>query len=536
MTQAAWPDTLTRMRRLPLALLSALTVGCFSPEAPPGSDGSGDPSGAGTESGPTSDTESGTTMGSGPEDSTDTDTPTSMGSETDTSEPTGPGGDAPPVFEAFEVNGSTTPDDVTHSSMVQLTATVTDDVEVASVAFYDGDMLLGTVTEEPFELETLVTSVDNGGFVFRAVATDSAEQESESDEVQLFVDVDGGELWDVAEELFHGCQGFWFGGVAFVDLDRIVLGGTACTNGSDLTPVAFTIDAGLNVVADEELDGDVAVTATAMPSGEVLIPTATLQAQSVWRYLVFDPSIGAVQAGAGLQFPGSAGTPAATTVADGIFLQRSDTEVAVLEADLDSDIWTDTPGDASSPIATDGGHLFVLIADDGCAGAANVCIRKYSPDGSSAWTRGVQSAVFYQGLAVHPDGGVFYTTVTDENFVIGRLNADGDEVGQRVLSADEPRSTHSHIVADGQGGVVFAGAFGTPDFNNGGVVPTDQPVLMRLDDSLETVWERTDVGPGQSRVIALGNDGRGGLLLVGADGEPAFFGIEGEIWVGRANF
>ena len=524
------------LHRVPLALLSALAFGCFSPEAPLESEGATDSGDAGTEAGTTGGTQGVSTESSGPEDSTGTDA-TSMGnSETDTSDPT-IGGDAPPVIDSFEVNGSTTPEDVTRSSMVLLTAAVTDDVGVASVDFYDGDRLLGTVTEEPFELETLVTSVSSGGHVFHAVGTDTAAQNTESDEVQLFIDVSGGELWDVAEDLFHGCQGLYFGGVAVLDDERLVLAGTECTNGSGNNPVALTLDADLNVASSADLDGDLALTPSPMPSGEVLVPTITAQQLSVWRYLVFDPSIGAVQPGAGLQFSNSDGssTAVATALPDGIFLQRSSSEVALLEHDLDSDIWADTPGDVSSPIATEEGDLLVVIAEVGCAGAADVCIRKYSSRGSRIWTRGIPSSVFYQGLAPHPDGGVFYTTFTDEDFLVGRLNSDGDEVGQRVLSHDEPRSTHSHVVSDGQGGVILAGAFGTPDFANGGIVPDDQSVLLRLDDSLETVWERTDVGPGQSRVIALGKDDRGSLLLVGADGVPGFFGIEGEIWVARAN-
>lgn len=494
-------------------------------------------------------------MGSGPEDSTDTDTPTSMGSETDTSEPTGPGGDVPPVFEAFEVNGSTTPDDVTHSSMVQLTATVTDDVGVASVAFYDGDMLLGTVTEEPFELETLVTSVDNGGFVFRAVATDSAEQESESDEVQLFVDVNGGELIDVNEGLFGGCESiFGFGGIARIRDDRFVLAGTGCLESDGVTPDAPNIlafDDELEVVSAAIADAALAFPPTTLDDGRALVPTTTLALAPdplTWRYNVYDPQTGAIDVGAGLLYSDAdnAARPAAIAVpGEGILVARNENEVRLLTADLDETVWTSDMGVGAgvasiySRTLTATGELLLVISSASCPGESEACIVKIGTDGVRQWTRPLLPSVLSEsGVASDGANGAFVGLRTQTAYLVLHLNSEGDEVASELLAFASPPTGTVVVEADGQGGVVVAGAYGDQDPNTAGEVSNDLSFLVRLDESLEEVWSVGDFGPGQSRAVALELDGTGSLLVAGiraTTAPPTLLGITGPVWLGRVD-
>ncbi len=186
------------MPRAWFVVLSSLSVGCFSPKAFMDTD----PAGKGTADTSETDSTMDTAGTGGP--TTDPTTPTGPGASGSGSD-TGPEGDDPPVIESFTVNGSPTPEDVTRSSLLAMEATIIDDNGVASVKFYEGDTLLGTVTEAPFTLDVLVTSSQTGGHLYHAVATDTVEQTAESDEVQLVVSISGGEVVDVNEGLFEGC-------------------------------------------------------------------------------------------------------------------------------------------------------------------------------------------------------------------------------------------------------------------------------------------------------------------------------------------
>ena len=134
------------MRRASVLFLTSVLAGCFSPEVSEASD-SGETDGTGASSGPSSGT--GGTGGTDSSDPTGNPTgnptgdptgPTSTSIDTETDGvDTGPAGDEPPSFESFEVNSSTKPEDVTESSLVELSASVVDDIGVESVEFFDGE-------------------------------------------------------------------------------------------------------------------------------------------------------------------------------------------------------------------------------------------------------------------------------------------------------------------------------------------------------------------------------------------------------------
>ncbi|MCP2015380.1 hypothetical protein L1280_002542 [Deinococcus sp. HSC-46F16] len=66
------------------------------------------------------------------------------------------------------------------SGAVPLRAEASDNVGVVSVAFYDGERLLGTDREAPFEATVSYAASDNGAHTLRAVATDAAGNRSEA--------------------------------------------------------------------------------------------------------------------------------------------------------------------------------------------------------------------------------------------------------------------------------------------------------------------------------------------------------------------
>lgn len=551
------------MRRASVLFLTSVLAGCFSPEVSETSDsGESDTDATGPSSGPNSET--GGTGGTDSSDPTGNPTgnptgdptgPTSTTIDTETDGvDTGPAGDEPPNFESFEVNNSTTPEDVTESSSVELSASVADDIGVASVEFFDGETSLGVVTEEPWELGVVVTSSDNGAHVYWAMATDTGELTAESEEVPLVSSVTGGALVEVNEGLFEGCTVFGqFGGITVVGPSRLVLAATRCDalNLVDFNPpMVLVADADLEVVSSTTIDAWYAIPPTTLDDGRVLVPTAELVnfTATFWNYNVFDPLIGEFEPAAGLQFAGDlvSGTPVAVNVPDqGVFLARSTAEVALLEPDLDAPIWTGDLGLGDESAALKARTLglndtiFIAVDSNGCPGASDDCIVKYNPDGSREWTRPVQSYLYEGGLASDERGGVFYGLRIPTGFLVAHLNEDGDEVASELLTFEEPPSAFVRVVADGQGGVVLSFAVGTQDANSPGEVSSDESVLIRLDPSLQELWRVTGFGPGQSRAVALANDGAGGLLIAGirAGAEPPnVSGMRGEVWLGRANF
>ncbi len=530
------------MSRSLLLAVASLSIGCFSPEVPLETDGpSADTDNLGTDSGPGQDTDptSGSGTSNGPGGTMESGDPTSD-TDTDPSGDTDPAGDDPPVIDEFSVNESQTPEDVTRSSLVRLSADVSDDIGVASVEFFDGEALVGTATEAPFEVDVLVTSSDSGGHVYSARATDTVGQEATSDEVQLFLDVTGGEIVDINEGLLEGCVTVGqFGGITVVSEDRFAISATGC----DLNSTALLLDSSLEVVSSDTLEG-IARPPTTTEDGLVVVPTGALVGgMAVWHYNVFDPQLGNVDAGAGLLFSEvGQGMPTAEALPSGLFVARSATEVAVLEPDFDADIWVDDlglggeDGVIGSSTTDEFGNLFIHLGSDACPGSADNCLLKYDPSGARAWTRGTQSGTFYGGLAPSGDGGVFDASFTDTGFLVGRRNEDGDEVASQLLTFAEDRSTFPRITADGQGGIVLVAAYGAID--NMGHVPEDESLMLRLDRNLETLWEVTNVGPGQSRAVALRSDSLGRLLVVGlefTDASPTLFASEGPTWVAAVN-
>ncbi len=541
------------MYRGSLLLFSGVLAGCFSPDAVEESAGGADDT---DQSSPSSGPNSGTdgTGGDPTGDPTGNPTgPTSTTNETETDgDDTGPAGDDPPSFEAFEVNSSTTPEDVTESSLVMLSASVSDDVGIASVEFFEGDASLGVVTEEPWELGVVVTSSDNGGHVYRAMATDTGGQTAQSEEVQLVSAVVGGELIEVNEGLFEGCTVYGqFGGIAIVSPSRLVLAGTRC-NALDLfdfnPPTVLVADDDLEVVSSTTIDAWYALPPTTLDDGRVLVPTSVNLTTTFWNYNMFDPQIGEFEPAAGLQFSGDlvSGNPVALNIPDqGVFLTRSTAELALLEPDLDAPIWISDSGVNDQPanqMTRTQGHnatIFIGLRSGGCPGVSDDCIAKYNAEGSREWTRPIQSDIFEGGLASDERGGVFYGLRTATGYLVAHLNEDGDEVASELLTFESPPSAFIRVVADGQGGVVLSFAVGTQDPNSPGEVSSDESILIRLDPSLQELWQRNGFGPGQSRGVALANDAAGGLLIAGirAGAEPPNVGgMRGQVWLARANF
>lgn len=170
--------------RILLTTLPALALGaCFDPLLDQDSADGADTASEGSTTDPAT-TDPGTT--------TDT---------TDTNADSTGAGDAPPVITAFTVNSSTMPAELQVAGMVAFDVDAMDDVGIDHVEIYDGDTLVITTTEIPYVTELLVTSADNGSHSYSAVVYDTAGQSTQSEAVPLSVNVVGGAMLVLREDI-----------------------------------------------------------------------------------------------------------------------------------------------------------------------------------------------------------------------------------------------------------------------------------------------------------------------------------------------
>lgn len=104
----------------------------------------------------------------------------------DEDSPTPPPADttAPSISLSSSENLITTP-----SSLV-LTASASDQKALASVTFLEGETVLHTDMESPYEFTFPVTQADNRVHAFKAIATDAAGNEGESEVVEVVIYID----------------------------------------------------------------------------------------------------------------------------------------------------------------------------------------------------------------------------------------------------------------------------------------------------------------------------------------------------------
>lgn len=547
------------MRRSLVLFAATILGGCFSPEVSEDAAGTTDTDATGASTGAGSGTDgdpTGTPTGNPTGDPTGD--PTSTTDDTDTDD-TGPQGDDPPNFESFEVNSSTTPEDVTESSLVALSATVSDDLGVASVEFFDGETSLGVVTEEPWELGALVTSSDNGGHVYSAVATDTGGQTADSDEVQLVSSVDGGEVHDLNEGLFEGEEAFGiFGGIGAVADDRLVIAGANAGSAPDdpLTSVV-TLDDGVNQINSTAISANVAAVPIRFDEELALIPTTLItdsvttktgiEFTTVWRYEVFSVTLGDILPAQALQFAGGNGfngAAAVESIGNGFALATGPSSFAAYEPDLDIELWEDSLGVAAGEEAfiqgsqsfPDGAVAISIDAPDGCQGPSEQCLRKINSDGTLAWSIALPFGASAGGMSTDGQAGLFVGGRVDDGLLVLHIDENGDESASSVFTFANPITTvTAQLVSDQQGGVVVGIATG--DQENDGSIPNEVGVVFRLDPELTERWRVNGLGAGSRPVAALSLP-NGNLYVVGIEPgaeAPTVFGAVGGVWAARVS-
>lgn len=463
--------------------------GCFSPEVSTETEMGGGGTGGSTGTSATFGvTEAGSETGQPDSDTTDIDPDTTAtAGNTDTD-------DAPPVFESFTVNGSTEPPEVDEGGTILLAAEVADDVGVASVEFFDGEVSLAVVDESPFELEVVVSSADSGAHVYSATASDTAGQTTSSEEVSLSINIVGGEVLFYRENLFTGGVGLGGAGVSILSTQTgraIVTGmivGTATgrvlafnedlsslwTDNEDALLRAPAVDLGTEVLVPSWLDGEWIYTRRALDSSET---TGTL----IIDVPVGDPIAGLVGSRAALG-------------GDGVIVSTLPNRLASYTTALVSGGWTLSLPDETTISDLDtlpGGAVVVsfsstLNGNVECASGFTSCIRRVEPDGSVAWTTGVSAA----GPTATRNNGNVVTAFPGSSggFRYEEFDSNGTELRSQLLEGQEEYAELEDIATDGAGGFVVVGTVGRQAGRSA--------IVSRYDSNSTLVWTQDDVADG----------------------------------------
>jgi len=517
------------MQRSRLVLLTATLSACFSPEVstePTDTEAGDDGSGS---SGPTGGATDPTSSPSGTSESV-TDSAEGTGDETG-SDPDTTAGDAPPIFESFEVNGSTEPAEVDEGGTIDLEANVSDDVGVVSVEFFDGETSLGVVENSPYELEVPVSSADSGSHTFTAVATDTADQTTESDEVVLSVNIVGGQVEQLREQLFRGSDGLALvnGGLNASMDDRVFLSAILEGGGSsrvmafndglsqlwtqtyeERTPGGPVYVDGTVFIGGADPDAlDLVYRALSPDSGQTLESHVVETTATVSGHLLFYGRV--------------------ARSGDNVVVHDSLANLAAYDSTFAERQWlANLP--AAVAVADTASHTFVSFgdADEECATGANYCVRRYDTNGSSTWTVGLP-ADFPAVLATTPDGGVFAAVgFSDPGFEVFRIGPTGELESMGQYGTENP-SYLSAAHSDGAGGLVVAGADG--EYSNGrafvthiaadGSVGWDQRQFFN--NSVDSAALDVVVDAGDVYVYGLANN------------ESNFLDFVGDAWVARVS-
>ena len=515
------------VRRLPIAL-TAFATSCFSPTVDDSqAGGSENAMGATETSTDTGETTASTDSRGSASGTSSVDDADTGGSETSVGVETSSTDDQPPTFDSFTVNGSTSPPEVTLGGSIELNATVTDDDGVASVEFYDGDTSIGLVESPPFELELSMTSIDSGMKTYRAVALDTAGQATESDSIGVSINIVGGTVEVLRENLFVGSDflNFFNGRISRLGEGRVVATGNLpndVTGGS----VVLVYNEDLSLIAESTLERSAPSGATAF-GDEAIVPLVDTEAGS-WSYRALNPATGALGSDAATfdlsgfdlfdtVFPRSAnsGTTSVLGTSPNALRAVDDGGATLWDLELVSgavvfDI---------APYAD--GSFAVSYRSASCASGTDACVRRVNAAGDTMWTRGLLDEGLHS-VAVN-DSSLLYSA--SSTGVVAILDETGESLADSTL--DVAAELRIRDIAAAGDGCVLAVSTGSGTAAEAGV--------LLLDTELQTQWFADDITPGfaaNTWSVVATDDAVFGLGI--ASVEEGDFGVKtGDAWVAR---
>lgn len=488
-----------------------------------------------------------------------------------TTDPTGSatttdGVDDPPTIELL-VNGSATPAALDHAAPVPFEAQVMDDGTVARVEFYEGDTLIGTDDTEPFVLEVLMTSANNGPHTYTALAFDDADQEGASDPVDLVVTITGGAPVASETNLFQMGGVFFHPGIGVVldDADNVIVAGSVSTAGFDVTGLAvqsLAPDLGSTnwqmTVPMALLDGQPQFLTFGQPALSLDGSSLAIGGNSMGVAGTLDSNVTVMRVAADgsgpLPFveipsdPMVQNIPMAGIARDpngDIIIHGPDDDLTKLNAMTGMPMWQAPVGQAWT-IGDLGGHR-IRTDDEGdiifdifeCPGTTcTLSTRKINGfDGSELWTEqldvgNVSTYLHVGGSAPGPDGQVLtlHGSAMDDGGGLHMVLRDdgGNVLEDHMLGPGGDTFAIADLAFDAQGFVV---AVGTRFI--GGNTDMREGAAIRFTPQGDVLWQRPfGFGTNDDQSMALTLDRYGRVVVVGlSDLDIGFLVFLGDVWV-----
>lgn len=460
-----------------------------------------------------------TTTGRDTQDDADpqTDGDTTTQSDTDTEGEAGEGPtDAPPEISQFDIDGSTTPAEVSSTRTVLLDVDVTDDVGIDRVEFYDDGELVATSTSSPYTAQVLLSSADNGAHTFTATAFDTAGQTDDADPVGQSVNIDGGStitlldaLGDVEGSSFHGPT-------LIAHDDEILLIATVYSvepETSGLRYIRYSEELGIlsNQMLDSSSAGADRVRVTSSrPSlldGDVLMAGVTSGASIQAAAYLLDPETADLESH-GLEPSGPNSDVEIIADNTGAFIHIGPQSDVVKWANVGvPPLWTSSmsSGGQYASLAVNSDNEVLLSTDStDCPGGADQCVRKFSSLGAVQWTVDMSDAGDDALLAVADDDTIAVVPRPGgELFLL-----DNDGTVQSMPLATPPGIEIGRIMFDPQGHLLVAG-------RTHAVQAVADGWVGRLDREGNVIWERDFVVGDESDVTGLEVTPEGRLYISG---------------------
>lgn len=525
--------------RILLTALPLLALGaCFDPTVD-----LGDGDGSATDASST-----GTSSTDATGSTTDTDTDSAEGNADSTG-----ANDAPPVITAFTLNGSTMPQEQQTAGMLAFDVDATDDVGIDRIEIYDGEVLVATVTEAPYVAEILVSSADNGSHSYSAVAYDGVGQTDESDTVPLSVNVIGGEILELREDIAEVSMALYMG------VPRVVVDGTGdvfvtLTTTPDLLEHyhsrALSYSSTLSLLWESNLNpfgssGSSFSHPIVTEGGELLVgglhPSTTDADPTMTLYRA---DVGTGEPSSPQEFASTAGNivfPVVAQLLSGdLVLATQPNVLEALSPDFTSSSWSqeqfpaplDDAGDLGMVgIDVDGaGNLLLTFTsfEPSCGQDVYGCIRKLAPDGTTLWTRPASSTGNFSLTPARfdQDGRAIYVWAGGDDGVVADIHDPDGMLVTSIVALPGEQVTATDLTIDGQGNLLVTG------YLRDGV---GTAWAARISATGDVIWSQyyDELGETDSLVggVAVSSDGR--TYLVGASElrVPGFLQLEGSVWV-----
>lgn len=495
-----------------LAIALLAPAGCFNPDDPAVEEETGSTGEA---------ADSGDTGGADPSSGTDEPPPATDDGPSSTDGPSDSSGasDFPPEITGFTVNGSETPSEMSASGIVTLDIDAVDDVGIDRVEFFDGDELVAIVNASPYLAEVLATSTDNGVHEYSAVVFDTADQTAESQTVNLSVNVVGGALLELRDDV----------GSPRFNTPRIVSDGetnhvfSATPSEPNALIEYYQFDSNLSELHAADLSAPLSLshlpilTSPFSPSAdEVAVGGFTTQgADLVFSAFVLDVGTGQLSrvdiapiTSTGLPVIAQDPTGAIVhSVAPGVIEKRANLTVAPS--------WDATAGDGSFVFdlaTTSDSDILVAFFRENCTEGFNYCIRKLASDGSILWTQGVTVQPHF--VRELPNGNIAAAGQhSDSPYdpAVRILSSEGETLYSGDLASAIGRTGIYSLHVSEDGGILIVGRANT----FGAAIAEQYAWAVRLAFTGTEEWNETYEIGNDARFTDVTTSGDGRMYVVG---------------------